>query len=65
MDELRLFVYPVIVGPGRRLLDTKHALGHLPLAEARTFDGGVVLLRYTISASFQISAMSRATPEAR
>jgi dihydrofolate reductase len=48
VDELRLFVYPVIVSPGRRLLDAKQALRHLTLAEARTFDGGVVLLRYTI-----------------
>jgi hypothetical protein len=61
-EAVRLFRHR---GPRPGLLDAKHALGHLTLAEARTFDGGVVLLRYTIGASFQISAMSRATPEAR
>ncbi|MGC5615450.1 dihydrofolate reductase family protein [Georgenia sp. Z1491] len=47
VDELRLFVYPVVVGTGRRLFTDAHELRDLELAETRSFDAGVVLLRYT------------------
>lgn len=46
VDELRLFVYPVVVGSGRRLFTHDHALRDLELLESRSFSGGVVLLRY-------------------
>jgi len=47
VDELRLFVYPVVVGHGRRLFSDAHALRDLALIENRSFTAGVVLLRYT------------------
>lgn len=47
VDELRLFVYPVVVGSGRRLFSGEHELRGLTLVENRSFKGGVVLLRYT------------------
>lgn len=46
VDELRLFVYPTVVGTGRRLFPDEVELRGLALLEARSFSGGVVLLRY-------------------
>jgi dihydrofolate reductase len=45
VDEYRLFVYPVIVGRGRRLFPGGFD-GKLRLVETRSFASGVVLLTY-------------------
>lgn len=47
VDELRLFVHPVVVGRGRRLFTADHDIRDLALAENTAFSGGVTLLRYT------------------
>lgn len=46
-DELRLFVFPVVVGTGARLFDDAPP-ARLDLLETRPFTSGAVLLRYTV-----------------
>jgi dihydrofolate reductase len=46
VDEYRLFVYPVVLGRGRRLFADATSVPRLRLAESRPFRSGVVLLRY-------------------
>lgn len=45
VDEYRLFMYPVVLGHGRRLFVDTH-VPKLRLAESRQFRSGIVLLRY-------------------
>jgi dihydrofolate reductase len=49
VDEYRLFVYPVVLGRGRRLFADATSVPRLHLAEARPFRSGIVLLRYRAS----------------
>ena len=46
VDEYRLFVYPVVLGRGRRLFPEGSEVPRLRLVEARPFRSGIVLLRY-------------------
>jgi dihydrofolate reductase len=48
VDELRLFVYPAIQGRGRGLVDESISVYGLSPLEARSFRGGVTLLRYSV-----------------
>ncbi|MBD8057923.1 dihydrofolate reductase family protein [Cellulomonas sp. JH27-2] len=48
VDEYRLFVYPVVVGSGRRLFAPDAPAPELRLAGTRTFRSGVVLLTYRV-----------------
>jgi dihydrofolate reductase len=45
VDEYRLFVYPVVVGSGRRLFDGP-LKRRLDLLDTQAVSSGVVLLRY-------------------
>ncbi|MFD6060448.1 MULTISPECIES: dihydrofolate reductase family protein [Rhodococcus] len=47
VDEYRLFVYPAVQGRGRRLFPDGYEMPRLHLVEARGFQNGVCLLRYT------------------
>jgi len=46
IDEYQVFVHPVVLGGGKRPFAEGTARLGLELAEARTFDGQVVLLRF-------------------
>ena len=46
VDELRLMVFPVVLGEGKRLFGETTAKKSLQLVESRTVGGGVVILIY-------------------
>ncbi|WP_416977147.1 dihydrofolate reductase family protein [Streptomyces sp. T028] len=48
VDQIRLYVHPVLIGRGKPLFPHTDTITGLHLAESRTFGNGVVLLRYDV-----------------
>jgi len=46
IDELRLMVFPIVVGSGKRLFEDGLEEMVLRLVDTMTFDSGVVVLTY-------------------
>lgn len=49
VDEIMMFVVPVLIGEGIPLLAPRHRSIELKLAEAKPFEDGVVLLHYHVA----------------
>ncbi|MFD7132716.1 dihydrofolate reductase family protein [Streptomyces sp. NPDC059894] len=48
VDEIRLYVHPVLLGRGKPLFPSTGTTTSLHLIESRAFPNGVTLLRYTV-----------------
>jgi dihydrofolate reductase len=46
VDELRLKIYPVVLGAGERFFGETSAMKAMRLVDTRTVEGGVVILTY-------------------
>jgi dihydrofolate reductase len=46
VDELRLMVFPLVLGSGKRLFDANGSKTHMPLREAKTVGEGISILTY-------------------
>ena len=46
VDELRLMVFPIVLGKGKRLFGETSEKKQLALVDSKTLDGGVIILSY-------------------
>ena len=60
VDELRLVIAPVVVGPGRRLFPPDGAPAGLALLRAETTPGGLAIHEYAVAGAPETGTYSRA-----
>src|SRR5690625_2492533 len=48
IDEIRLMVFPIVLGSGKRLFKDRTELKSLKLLETKTFETGVIVLHYQL-----------------
>jgi len=58
VDELRLYVHPVLIGTGTPLFPAAVAPTRLRLVETRAFTGGVVMVRYLLPGAVETGTES-------
>ena len=58
VDELRLYVHPVLVGRGKRLFPEADATVDLGLVQTRAFGNGVVLLHYARTPGERVAGLT-------
>ncbi|WP_223805993.1 dihydrofolate reductase family protein [Ornithinibacillus gellani] len=49
IDEIRLMIFPIVQGCGKRLFKETTGTNHLKLLESKTFETGVMVLHYQLS----------------
>ena len=49
VDEIRLFIYPVVQGRGRRIFPEGFEIPRLDLVAVRNLDGGIAYTRHTVA----------------
>jgi dihydrofolate reductase len=51
VDEYWFMVYPIVLGKGKRLFEDGTSVANLKLIDAKSYNSGVVLLRYRVEKS--------------
>jgi dihydrofolate reductase len=59
LDELRLFLHPVVLGSGDRLFTDGSGLVELALTDSHAYDNGVISLTYRPAAGSEPGASTR------
>jgi dihydrofolate reductase len=62
LDELRLFVHPVVVGSGRRLFDEESDPVELALVDSHAYENGVISLTYNPAGTSDTHSTVREAP---
>jgi dihydrofolate reductase len=63
LDELRLFLHPVVVGSGIRLFDAESDAVELALVDSHTYDNGVISLTYKPTGASDTDSTVREAPQ--
>ncbi len=62
VDEIRVLIYPIVVGPGKRLFGDGTIPRRLELTDSRTTPSGVSIARYRRVGDIEIGSFAREDP---